>query len=132
MHIPRLAPSPLLPTLACLSSLIGHIYAENTMCKSTPNEVSWPGISQWNYLNESLSGRLLHPSPPALPCHDIYPAPTKPATASYNARASKTLGLRSVSTKTIPLAQHGTIRTMTLVCQIQPSHAMVWDTLFTS
>lgn len=64
---------PLLQTLAHLSSLVGYIHAQNTTCKSTPNDASWPGIPQWNHLNLSLSGRLLHPSPPALACHISYP-----------------------------------------------------------
>ena len=44
-----------------------------TKCKSTPNEISWPAIFQWRHLNHTLSGRLLNPSPPALPCHSADP-----------------------------------------------------------
>jgi len=60
---------PLLQTLAHLSSILGHVQAQGATCKSTPNDTSWPSIYQWNHLNESLYGRLLHPPPPALACH---------------------------------------------------------------
>lgn len=50
-----------------------RVEAHAVTCKSTPNDASWPSISQWNALNESLSGRLLHPSPPALACHSSEP-----------------------------------------------------------
>ncbi|QKX58297.1 uncharacterized protein TRUGW13939_05419 [Talaromyces rugulosus] len=56
-----------------VSSFLGYVEAHNEMCKSTPNDASWPSLCQWNHLNESLSGRLIHPSPPALACHPSYP-----------------------------------------------------------
>ncbi|PMD34528.1 FAD-binding domain-containing protein [Hyaloscypha variabilis F] len=43
------------------------------ICKATPNDDSWPSLSQWNTLNQTLSGRLLHPLPPASSCHVSYP-----------------------------------------------------------
>lgn len=63
---------PVLQTLVHLSSL-GHVDAHSMACKSTPNDESWPSIPEWNHLNESLSGRLLHPLPPALACHNSDP-----------------------------------------------------------
>jgi hypothetical protein len=56
-----------------VSSFLGYVEAHNEMCKSTPNDASWPSLCQWNHLNESLSGHLIHPSPPALACHPSYP-----------------------------------------------------------
>jgi hypothetical protein len=61
-----------LQTLLHLSS-VHHVGAVKTACKSTPNDESWPSISEWNHLNESLSGRLIHPQPPALACHSSEP-----------------------------------------------------------
>lgn len=57
--------------LPLFARLIDHAEARNT-CKSTPKDASWPSISQWNQLNTSLSGHLIHPSPPALACHSPY------------------------------------------------------------
>ncbi|KAL7919039.1 hypothetical protein ACQKWADRAFT_330092 [Trichoderma austrokoningii] len=59
---------PVLQTLVHLSSM-NHVDASSTACKSTLNEASWPSITEWNHLNESVSGRLIHPLPPALACH---------------------------------------------------------------
>ncbi|KAJ6016193.1 hypothetical protein N7540_010784 [Penicillium herquei] len=46
--------------------------SKNTECKSTPNDAFWPSILKWNKLNETLSGRLLHPSPPASSYHSSH------------------------------------------------------------
>lgn len=63
---------PVLQSLFHLSSLC-YVVAHSTACKSTPSDESWPSIPEWNHLNESLSGRLLHPLPPALACHYSVP-----------------------------------------------------------
>jgi hypothetical protein len=68
MHVSSLG-SLLLLTLVHISSTIYHVEAYNITCKSTPNEESWPKDVYWKSLNESLSGRLLYPSPPASACH---------------------------------------------------------------
>lgn len=60
-----------LQTFFHLSSVL--VQAQSTACRTTPNDASWPSISQWTSLNESLSGRLLQPSPPASACHSSYP-----------------------------------------------------------
>jgi hypothetical protein len=74
MRVLGLGSLPLLQTLAYfLTLLLCHVEAHNTRCRSTPNDVSWPRTSQWKHLNESLSGRLLQPPPPALACHPSYP-----------------------------------------------------------
>lgn len=80
MRVLGLGALPLLQILAHLPSLLFYVEAHNTTCKSTPNDTSWPSISQWNSLNESLSGRLLHPSPPALACHTSYPGSNETCT----------------------------------------------------
>ena len=83
MRVPELGSLSLLQTIAHLSCLLCYVEAHYTTCKSTPNDASWPGISQWKHLNESLSGRLLHPSPPASACHSSYPGSFE-ACASVN------------------------------------------------
>jgi hypothetical protein len=64
---------PLLQTLALLSSTFCPVQATGATCKSTPDDASWPSIHQWNHLNDTLGGRLLHPPPPALQCHSTAP-----------------------------------------------------------
>ncbi|KUJ14021.1 FAD-binding domain-containing protein [Mollisia scopiformis] len=62
---------PLLQTLFYISAIPVSVQAHytNTTCKTTPNDAAWPSISEWTALNQSISGRLLHPSPPAAACH---------------------------------------------------------------
>ena len=42
-------------------------------CKATPGSPSWPGQPKWHAFNCSISGRLLHPTPPAAVCHPDQP-----------------------------------------------------------
>src|SRR4051794_22893617 len=65
--------SMFLTTLFLYTSLF-PIFAEARYlsCKSTPNESTWPSASQWAFLNQSLSGRLLHPFPPATACQSSF------------------------------------------------------------
>jgi hypothetical protein len=65
----------LLSTLFLLSSSSSLCFAQtqNLTCKTTPNESTWPSLSQWASLNQSVSGRLLHPLPPASACHPSFP-----------------------------------------------------------
>jgi len=58
-----------------ISSLLYQIrvQAHSTSCKATPNDVSWPSLSQWATLNQTLSGRLIHGVPPATACHSSGP-----------------------------------------------------------
>ena len=72
MRVSKLAPCLLLQTFAHISLFLCYAEAHNATCKSTPKDASWPSIAQWNSLNVSLSGRLLHPSPPALACHSSH------------------------------------------------------------
>lgn len=65
----------LLHTFTSLSSLPSSIQAQSPprLCKTTPSSPSWPNITTWNALNATLSGRLLHPLPPASACHASFP-----------------------------------------------------------
>jgi hypothetical protein len=42
-------------------------------CKAAPNSKTWPSQHEWASLNQSLSGRLLHPPPPGAVCHHNQP-----------------------------------------------------------
>ncbi len=55
----------------CFSSL--HSVVNNTSCKAAPNSPTWPSNEQWNALNDSISGQLLAPLPPAAVCDTSLP-----------------------------------------------------------
>jgi hypothetical protein len=42
-------------------------------CKESAGSPGWPSASAWAALNESISGRLLHPPPPGAVCHSDQP-----------------------------------------------------------
>lgn len=42
-------------------------------CKNVPGSLGWPTPSEWDTLNETLSGRLLRPPPPGAVCHPGQP-----------------------------------------------------------
>ena len=52
-------------------------------CKAVPGSQDWPSKSEWSALNCTLSGKLLHPPPPAAVCH--------PSQSTYNTSACKEL-----------------------------------------
>lgn len=57
----------------CLPPLInGGCIPENN-CKAYPGSSDWPPIDSWNSLNDTISGRLLRPSPPGAVCHEGWP-----------------------------------------------------------
>lgn len=35
----------------------------------TPGEACWPSVSEWNDLNTTVSGKLIHDLPPAISCY---------------------------------------------------------------
>ena len=74
MHMPFAVSGlpPLLQTFFYFSPILCHVQAHTKICKTTPNDASWPSLSQWISLNRTLSGRLLHPLPPASACHSTY------------------------------------------------------------
>lgn len=47
--------------------------ASQALCKVTPHSSEWPSLTDWNELNNTISGRLLAPPPPAAVCHPDQP-----------------------------------------------------------
>lgn len=43
-------------------------------CKAIPGTQAWPNAAEWDALNRTVAGRLLHPSPPAAVCHPSQPS----------------------------------------------------------
>lgn len=72
MKVTRLFLLPLAAFLSQVHGLQAHVN-NSTTCKSTPDDASWPSPSQWSFLNNTLSGRLLYPLPPAAACHSSSP-----------------------------------------------------------
>lgn len=58
---------------ALLSSSSSSISTSRTTCKTHPTSGSWPSITDWEALNETVGGRLLKPLPPAAICHSSQP-----------------------------------------------------------
>jgi hypothetical protein len=74
MHFSRAGFQPLFQTVFYVTSFLYPVQGQSTIvCKTTPNDAAWPSISQWDALNQTLFGRLLHPLPPALACHSSDP-----------------------------------------------------------
>ena len=59
------------------------IAAPQPYCKPTPGSAEWPAASEWQSLNDSISGRLIAPVPPGLVC--------QPTSASFNNETCQTL-----------------------------------------
>lgn len=59
-------------TLSFANAYAQDLQLTNLSCKTTPNHSTWPSLSQWTSLNQSLTGRLLHPLPPASACHPSF------------------------------------------------------------
>lgn len=78
----------LFPTMLLLFSLLPFSFAQtqrlNPSCKTAPNDSTWPSLPQWVSLNQSLSGRLLQPLPPASACHPSFPEFNVEICASIN------------------------------------------------
>lgn len=69
---------PLKTHLSLLTSLIlltlpTLSLALNQTCKTTPTDPTWPSPSDWDNLNQTLSGSLLSPIPPGAVCHSTHP-----------------------------------------------------------
>ncbi|KAF2402391.1 FAD-binding domain-containing protein [Trichodelitschia bisporula] len=41
-------------------------------CKLIPGSPAWPSPGEWDALNQTISGRLLRPRPPAAACHEAF------------------------------------------------------------
>jgi hypothetical protein len=46
---------------------------EARVCKSVPGSASWPSQVQWDAFNDTISSRLIKPTPPAAVCHRGWP-----------------------------------------------------------
>ncbi|KAK4244849.1 hypothetical protein C7999DRAFT_34832, partial [Corynascus novoguineensis] len=59
------------PTPSLRSDLKGvHSDSDShSSCKAVPGSPDWPSPQDWKRLNESVTGRLLRPTPPAAVCH---------------------------------------------------------------
>ncbi|KAK3937418.1 FAD-binding domain-containing protein [Diplogelasinospora grovesii] len=72
---------PKVPIGSCryprLSAQVRGTRAAAPSCKAVPGSDAWPSLEIWSQLNQSLDGRLLHPTPPGAVCH--------PGHDSYNA-----------------------------------------------
>lgn len=42
-------------------------------CRAVPGSEDWPTAEKWAALNETVSGRLIDPVPPAAVCHESMP-----------------------------------------------------------
>ena len=60
-------------TLANLLQALSFTLATQPQCKAIPGTGSWPSDAVWSHLNQSISGRLLKPPPPAAACHSDQP-----------------------------------------------------------
>ncbi|KAL3492087.1 hypothetical protein BJX62DRAFT_236521 [Aspergillus germanicus] len=56
-----------------LSTLTAETLATSLHCKCTPNDPCWPSASDWNSLNETLSGRLIRTVPAGSVCYPSQP-----------------------------------------------------------
>jgi hypothetical protein len=59
--------------LVLAASIIVHAGSSKATCKATPGSLSWPSLSDWQSLNNSVSGGLIQPSPPGAVCHPGQP-----------------------------------------------------------
>jgi hypothetical protein len=56
-----------------LALATGNSNSHSPKCKAVPGSNDWPSPSEWAALNNSISGRLLNPSPPGAVCHPTQP-----------------------------------------------------------
>ena len=56
-------------TLASTGFILSSDAATTPYCKPTPGSSNWPSDADWQALNQSVSGRLLVPTPPGGVCH---------------------------------------------------------------
>lgn len=61
----------LLPSLALAGALPRT--SSSSSCKAFPGSPSWPSADLWTQLNDTVSGRLLHPALPGGVCHKGQP-----------------------------------------------------------
>ncbi|KAH7067483.1 FAD binding domain protein [Paraphoma chrysanthemicola] len=64
---------PLLRQLFCLSFTSVLVAATYGQCKCIPTEICWPSKSEWDSLNDTVSGALIRGTPPASVCYSTQP-----------------------------------------------------------
>lgn len=47
--------------------------SHNTTCKPVFHSAGWPSPTAWDHLNNTVSGRLIAPTPPGAVCHRDHP-----------------------------------------------------------
>jgi hypothetical protein len=63
----------LIAALALAFCVRAQSYSNNTHCKPVFNSPDWPSVTAWNQLNNTVSGRLIAPTPPGAVCHADQP-----------------------------------------------------------
>jgi hypothetical protein len=63
----------MLRIISCIVFALAAHASASRSCKATPGSSTWPPSSEWASLNHTVSGRLLHPSPPGAVCHPKQP-----------------------------------------------------------
>jgi hypothetical protein len=71
--------------LAYLLQALSLTLATQPQCKAIPGTNSWPSDAEWSNLNQSISGHLLKPVPPAAACHSDQSQYNLTACAAINA-----------------------------------------------
>lgn len=57
-------------TFAALSFGDTSEASDTPSCRAFPGTDAWPSKCEWQHLNKTLQGRLLHPDPPAAVCYE--------------------------------------------------------------
>lgn len=57
-------------TFAALSFGDTSEVSDSPSCRAFPGTDDWPSKCEWQHLNKTLQGRLLHPNPPAAVCYE--------------------------------------------------------------
>ncbi|KAK7750185.1 hypothetical protein SLS62_007936 [Diatrype stigma] len=74
----RISPSRIIVSTSIFAALgalwlaRSHSTAE-PHCRCFPGDECWPSLAEWDYLNETVGGKLIATVPIASPCHDTFP-----------------------------------------------------------
>ena len=73
-----------------LSNILSLLFASGGLagCKNKPGSAGWPAPNQWDSLNQTVEGRLIHTIPPGGVCHagqpNYNPSSCSATTASWS------------------------------------------------
>ena len=82
-------PFVILASLCASLSAAAPQYSPSGQCKPMPGDPDWPSDNDWAALNQTVGGKLLAPSPPAIVCYpDGKPIPSNSSTACSTIGAS--------------------------------------------